>query len=89
MRLVGIDNYHGDIHWYDADNASGFHIHFRESEGGTYWLRWWDSWVQFQRERWLPDGMASYEDYIEVPNAAQAMEIATDWFEAFWLEGGF
>lgn len=88
MRLVGTDNGHGDIYWYDADNPSGFHIHFQESVGGTYWMRWWDSYADLRRGRWSSDGTRSYDGYIEVPNAAVATEIATDWFDAFWLEGG-
>jgi len=91
MRLVGYDNGHGWIHWYDADNPSGFLIHFAETPAGTYWIGWWDSYAQFRTDpkRWKPDGTWNYDNYIEVQNAAEAREIGMDWFEAFWLEGGF
>ena len=82
MRLVGTDDHHGNIHWYNADNANGFFVHFKEITGGTYLIGWWDSYADYLHRT------AEYEGYIEVPNADQVRDIAMDWIEAFWLEGG-
>jgi hypothetical protein len=85
--LVCLDNKHSYVYWFD-DHAREirFAIVFVQTQVGTVWVSWWDTWDVFKHRH---DYVEQTNDYaIETANWKDAYTQAWEWVDAYRLEGG-